>query len=129
MSRKRIVFTRVDDGGLSVTAPAYFDRVARRLKDSNSSIKHTAAGWVLTTSAGILREADGELVASDADVTTPDGLTVFALDQSAFEQWVIARNQAVGVIPAGIEGEAYRIIDVTDLPNDRYFRDSWEWSD
>ena len=129
MGRKRIVFTRVDDGGLSVTAPAYFDRVARPLKDANSSITHTVDGWVLTTGAGTLREKDGELIASDSDVTTPDGQTIFALDQSAFEQWVIARKQEVGAIPLGVEGEAYHIIDVTDLPNDRYFRNSWEWED
>ena len=127
MSARRIISTK-SDGSLNVTAPAYFDR-ARLLKDTSSHIKHTDSGWVLTTGDGILREADGELVASDSDITTSDGQTIFAVDQSTFEQWVIARNQEAGVIPAGVEGVVYHIIDITDLPNDRYFRNSWEWED
>ena len=127
MAKRCIISTRAD-GGLSVTTPGYFD-LARPLKDAGTHLNHTADGWVLTTGAAILREADGELVASDSDVTTPDGQTIFALDQSAFEQWAIARTQEVGVIPAGIEGVAYHIIDDSDIPTDRYFRDSWEWSD
>jgi len=132
MSARRIISTRAD-GGLTVTAPAYFDR-ARRLKNAASHIKHTAAGWVLTKGGEILRESDGGLVVSDSDITTLDGQTVFALDQSAFEQWVIARNQEVGVIPAGVAGVAYHIVALTDLPwddtqPDRTFRNAWEWED
>jgi len=99
---------------------------------ANSAFTHNPSITVpqsSTDNAGILREADGELVASDSDVTTLDGQTVFVLDQTAFEQWAIARTQEVGVIPAGIEGVAYHIIDDSDIPTDRYFRNAWEWED
>ena len=42
-------------------------------------------------------------------------------DDDAFLTRLIAKS-----VP---DGMAYHIVEDTDLPTDRYFRDAWEWSD
>lgn len=42
--------------------------------------------------------------------------------------WVIERNQQVGLIPLVQDGPHW-VVDETELPDNDYFFDCWEWSD
>lgn len=48
-------------------------------------------------------------------IPTPEALATYSIDD-------IAKKD----VPAGV---AYKIVDVADIPEDRIFRNAWEWDD
>jgi len=105
----------------------------------------------LTGSGGLVREANIEweiakhFIANDADAASCKANHVsFLAPHIGSAREVAVRAWVVGITRGGMtEGEALAALDAfsrpadctscevvedTDLPTDRYFRDAWEWS-
>jgi len=122
MTAKRFVYTNAD-GILSVMQPAYFDH-ARPLRFSGASLKKTPEqGWVFSHEGQEHTELSGNILVTDADITFPDGQTIFAETQEEYEARAIANCQR-----AGHFGTAYFVTTRDRIPPDSNFCAAWEWT-
>jgi len=67
-------------------------------------------------------------MASNHDFTIKNGLTIGSSRVIAANgQWVGVSSGLIG--PQGPAGKPYKIVDVTDIPSDRIFRNAWEYQE
>ena len=125
---KKIVWTRAD-GGLSVSIPAYNDKM--RARNNDGSFKHTDEEFLVYADSTRQRNEDNSYTQTDKEFLAyaeptrprnPDGTYVQSDDELL--QSVIDR-----VVPDGVTAHVVDDEDaaVKSTLEDRTFRDAWEW--
>lgn len=108
---KRIIYPN-DDGGVSIIIPA---------TDARQQILVSEAVTEIVTHNATLDEDGIELTPSyDETVTVAPAVYRDQTDDELIE-WIAAKD-----VPTG---KPYKIVDVADIPEDRTFRNAWEYQE
>lgn len=108
---KRIIYPN-DDGGVCILIPAPEARKKVLVSDAvTETISHDA----------VLDEEGNEIKSAyDETITTAPAVYRDETDEE-FADWVAAKD-----VPAG---KPFQIVDVSDIPSDRTFRNAWEYAE
>lgn len=108
---KRIIYPN-DDGGVSILIPAPEARKQVLVSDAvTETIAHDA-----------VLDEDGNEIESAYDETITITPAVYRDEtDEEFAEWVATKD-----VPAG---KPFQIVDVSDIPEDRTFRNAWEFAE
>jgi hypothetical protein len=108
---QRIIYPN-DDGGVAIIIPAL---------EARQQVLESEAATEIVTHDAVLNEDGIEVTpAYDETVTVTPAVYRDQTDDE-FLKWIANKD-----VPAG---KSFKIVDVTDIPSDRTFRDAWEYAE
>ena len=108
---QRIIYPN-DDGGVAIIIPAL---------EARQQVLVSEAVTEIVTHDAVLNEDGVEVTpAYDETVTVTPAVYRDQTDHE-FMEWIANKD-----VPAG---KPFKIVDVTDIPSDRTFRDAWEYAE
>jgi len=108
---KRIIYPN-DDGGVSILIPA---------PEARQQVLVSEAVTEIITHDAVLDEDGIEVTPAYDETVTITPATYRDQTDDEFMQWIAAKD-----VPAG---KPFQIVDVSDIPSDRTFRNAWEYAE
>lgn len=123
---KHIVFTRPEDGGVSVVGLDYFNPSVVRFWTRPGKLRGVNGNPVFTLpDGGVLTLENGGLVHPDDDLLfADDGSPVCVESTANFVARVLARHVPAGVIHEVIDTRTF-LWPSDNMDGDKYFKDAW----
>ena len=108
---QRIIYSN-DDGGVSILIP---------VPDARQQVLVSEAVTEIVTHDAVLDKDGIEVTPAYDETVTVTPAVYREQTDSEFIEWIAAKD-----VPAG---KQFQIVDVTDIPSDRTFRDAWEYAE
>jgi hypothetical protein len=108
---KRIIYPN-DDGGVSILIPA---------PEARQQVLVSEAVTEIITHDAVLDKDGVEVTPARNETVTVTPAIYRDQTDDEFIQWIANKD-----VPAG---KAFQIVDVSDIPSDRTFRDAWEYAE